>query len=417
MQFQQVLQRGLKVKKTPTVIFIVGLLIILLIIMSTVPESDFYVTILSDNTSNSEFSVRLPEQIRLDERDWSVGITEFSFVNSRPFLTIHEKKEGTILIDFNDKVFPIVLMNDSFSNIESIFKAINDAIYNGNGVEDHENLMNVAQTYEAAESFIEDVDEDLQAQATPSAKSTKPKKTTVQSSAQTQSTVHPETGPTDPVHSGETTETKESPAKSSNKQKALHILTSPSNKDDILDILTSEDPPTTKRSTDEVYIEVEWYPKRAKRSLPRVNNMFEFQVTSDDKVEIKPYNLAVRRLWLPPKIANVFGFNRTIRFSKKQRQSKKSSDHINTNSQEDVLFIHTNIIKPQIYNETKTKVLRTVPVETQVGVDRLHYAFDKVYYLPVEALSLNTLDIRITNNRGDVVHLDQGPTMLVLRFI
>lgn len=81
----------------------------------------------------------------------------------------------------------------------------------------------------------------------------------------------------------------------------------------------------------------------------------------------------------------------------------------------DLMFVYTDIIKPQLIGNTFARCLRTILL---IQNNEVYKSFDSIQYFPLERTNFETIEILITSQDGKAYNFlpSSTPTMLVLHF-
>ena len=79
------------------------------------------------------------------------------------------------------------------------------------------------------------------------------------------------------------------------------------------------------------------------------------------------------------------------------------------------LFVHCNLVQPQLVGDQSVPLLRTVAVKGHAG-DVVAESFTNVHYMGVERSSFQEIEIHITDDTGKTITFQQGRVIVKLHF-
>ena len=79
------------------------------------------------------------------------------------------------------------------------------------------------------------------------------------------------------------------------------------------------------------------------------------------------------------------------------------------------VFVYTDIVQPRPVGDRVVPLLRTLPpMDTQT--ETVHHLFEKPHYIPLSRFSFDTVEIYLTNDRGENISFVNGHTIVTLHF-
>lgn len=78
------------------------------------------------------------------------------------------------------------------------------------------------------------------------------------------------------------------------------------------------------------------------------------------------------------------------------------------------IYIYSDIIKYQYIGDTLAPLLRTINIPTTLSTESVIY--DSPHYIPVNKSSIDTINIKITDELGNNIRFERGKTILKLHF-
>lgn len=128
------------------------------------------------------------------------------------------------------------------------------------------------------------------------------------------------------------------------------------------------------------------------------------------------------KMELHPILAQLLGFNENEWFAQMDmgepedsRMRFKAERQGNMNSLYYNMFIYSSICTNSIVGNQYYPLLRTVNVQGEEG-DYIHKTFENGHYVKLASDSLTRIDIRITNDQGELVKFTYGKVIVKLHF-
>lgn len=88
---------------------------------------------------------------------------------------------------------------------------------------------------------------------------------------------------------------------------------------------------------------------------------------------------------------------------------------VTPNHERNLMFVYSDIIKPQLVSNTFARCLRTILL---IQNSEVYKSFNGIQYFPLEKTNFDTIEILITSQSGEIYNFQPSstPTMLVLHF-
>ncbi len=115
---------------------------------------------------------------------------------------------------------------------------------------------------------------------------------------------------------------------------------------------------------------------------------------------------------MDPALASLFGFEKSTLSS--GRRIKASFPFDVRNSYYSV-YIYTDVIKPQLVGDSRSKLLQVLPAPQRTNAIISH-TFNPIEYVPLEQLQFNQIAIDIRNGSGDLIPFRSGHSIVKLHF-
>ena len=111
------------------------------------------------------------------------------------------------------------------------------------------------------------------------------------------------------------------------------------------------------------------------------------------------------------KLSHVLGFKNDYMLIEKTTESPYVVDLALTSS----IYIYCDIVEPQVVGDTNAKLLRTIPVQRQIG-DDVYVSFTNIMYVPVQTKSFEDIQILLRTDTGEPVPFERGKVVVTLQF-
>ena len=85
-------------------------------------------------------------------------------------------------------------------------------------------------------------------------------------------------------------------------------------------------------------------------------------------------------------------------------------------SDDNFLYIYSNIVEETSINESRANILKITPVDSQFG-EILSQNYEKEMFVNVNTSKLHEIKIEIRNGLGDLINAKFGSTIICLHFI
>ena len=79
------------------------------------------------------------------------------------------------------------------------------------------------------------------------------------------------------------------------------------------------------------------------------------------------------------------------------------------------VFVYCDILNRVPVGDTLAPLIRVVDV-TDINVGMIHKIYDRPYYLPVQKLNFDSLEIDIRDSFGEIVPFESGTVIVTLHF-
>ena len=91
------------------------------------------------------------------------------------------------------------------------------------------------------------------------------------------------------------------------------------------------------------------------------------------------------------------------------------SPFITNMKQYTALYVYPDIIQNQLVGDVKVHLLRVVPVKSRYG-DTTCVTYEQPQFLPLSRSNIQTIEINITSDTGELVSFESGKSIVTLVF-
>lgn len=122
-------------------------------------------------------------------------------------------------------------------------------------------------------------------------------------------------------------------------------------------------------------------------------------------------------------IASLLGFALSYepewggKFTKIMEGAKKGEFHATTSGGLNTLYIYTDIIKEQHVGGINAPLLRIINLNRKTNNEEYSSrTFDRLYFAPLKKSEIDSINIRIYDDTGELVHFEYGKVVVFLQF-
>ena len=122
-------------------------------------------------------------------------------------------------------------------------------------------------------------------------------------------------------------------------------------------------------------------------------------------------------------IARLLGFavihnsEMTRRFSAIIEGEQKGEFHATPSGGLNAMYVYTDIIKEQFVGGESAPLLRIINLNTNLNNgEYISRTFERLYYAPLKSSHFDTINIRIYDDMGELVHFEYGKVVIILEF-
>lgn len=123
------------------------------------------------------------------------------------------------------------------------------------------------------------------------------------------------------------------------------------------------------------------------------------------------------QLILSPDLAYICGFSESLENITITESKTIASFPINMNNNLENMWVYADCVRPRIVGHTKLPLLRVIPVSNEPYASTISTIFNPIQYLPISVECLDSIQIRIKDERGNPIKFSFGSTIIILHFI
>lgn len=117
------------------------------------------------------------------------------------------------------------------------------------------------------------------------------------------------------------------------------------------------------------------------------------------------------RLWLSDGLLRILACPQDIRNEGQFEASRTMNVDQNVKS----IFVYTDLVQPRPVGDVVVPLLRCLP-PVDKKKDTMHYIFEKPHYIPLARPQFDTVELLLTNDKGEPIPFEDGHSIVTLHF-